>query len=142
VLIYKIPGMTTSGKVCKRAATFLDIYPTLSEICGLPIRPELEGHSIVPLLKDPTMKWEYPAVITDHWSPDHSVVYEQWNYIRYRDGSEELYDHSKDPDEFTNLANNPEYKAIKQQLAKWLPTPEKYPNWCEHVAERERDKEM
>ncbi|VGO13323.1 Arylsulfatase [Pontiella desulfatans] len=141
-LIYKVPGLTKPGSRCERAATFLDIYPTLSELCGLPIRPELEGQSIVPLLKDPSRDWKVPAVITDHYGPDYSIVLDQWNYIVYRDGSEELYDHSKDPDEFTNLANNPEYTVVKKRLAKWVPTLKTNPKWFKHGPERARNKDM
>lgn len=141
-LIFKVPGVTKPGGECIRAASFIDIYPTLSELCGLPIRPELEGQSIVPLLKNPSLKWDTPAVITDHYGPDYSVVLDQWNYILYRDGSEELYDHSKDKDEFTNLAENPEYAAVKARLKKWVPTKEKYPNWRKHGPERDRNKSM
>ena len=141
-LIFKVPGTTIPGSVCNRAATFLDLYPTLSELCGLPIPPELEGCSMVPLLKDPSMQWKIPAVITDTQEPDYSVVLDQWNYIRYRDGSEELYDHSKDPGEFSNLANNPEYTAVKKRLAEWLPTRERFSEWRDHKEERERNGKM
>jgi hypothetical protein len=44
-----------------------------------------------------------------------------WRLIVYDDGAEELYDHRNDADEFHNLANDPAHKAIRDQLARWLP---------------------
>ena len=52
----------------------------------------------------------------------YSVEWKRWNYIRYEDGQEELYDHRSDPKEFTNLASLPEHAALKAQLARWLPS--------------------
>ncbi|MFC1736652.1 sulfatase [Candidatus Hydrogenedentota bacterium] len=126
-LMFKVPGVTKPGGVCERAVSFLDIYPTLSALCGLPERPELEGHSLVPLMEDPKRKWKYPAVISNSWGEDYSVEYEQWNYIRYQDGSEELYDHTNDIHEFRNLAGLAKYDDIKRQLAKWIPGSEAKP---------------
>lgn len=140
-LIFKVPNLK-AGKTSTRAVSFIDIYPTLSELCGLPDRKGLEGQSLVPLLKNPTAPRKIPAIITDTTRPDYSVVLDQWNYIRYFDGSEELYDHSKDPGEFTNLANNPEYAAVKKKLAEWIPTKQTYPVWRNHEEERNRNATM
>ena len=52
---------------------------------------------------------------------NHGVRSERWRYIRYHDGTEELYDHNVDPMEWTNLASKPELAAVKKELAKWLP---------------------
>jgi hypothetical protein len=61
-----------------------------------------------------------PAVVT--FEPNnHSVLLDNWNYIRYSDGSEELYDHEHDPVEFTNLALDPAYRSLMDRLAAWLP---------------------
>ena len=69
----------------------LDIYPTLIELCGLSEKPELEGRSLVPLLKNPKAKWDRPA-LTTHGRNNHSLRSERFRYIRYSDGTEELYD--------------------------------------------------
>ena len=114
------PGITTPGSRCDRVVSLLDVYPTLIDICGLSKRISLEGVSLMPLLKDPSAKWERPAVTT-YLRGNHSVRSERWRYIRYNDGGEELYDHSNDPLEWTNLANKPETSKIKTELAKWLP---------------------
>jgi len=71
-------------------------------------------------LRNPQSGWERPAVTT-YLRGNHSVRSERWRYIRYRDGSEELYDHWNDELEWHNLADKPEYHTIKQELARWLP---------------------
>ncbi|HEY6169061.1 MAG TPA: iduronate-2-sulfatase, partial [Verrucomicrobiae bacterium] len=80
--------------------------------------------SIKPLLADPKSTWDRPAIST--FKPgNHAVRTERWRYIRYADGSEELYDHDADPHEWTNLAAKPEQTALKTDLAKWLPAESK-----------------
>jgi arylsulfatase A-like enzyme len=105
---------------CSRPVELLDIFPTLLELCELPARKDLEGHSLVPLLKDPTAERPWPA-ITTHNQGNHAIRTEQWRYIRYADGSEELYDEAKDPNEWVNLAGEARYAGMKRDLAKWLP---------------------
>jgi len=73
----------------------LDIYPTLIELAGLPKRKDLDGVSLVPLMKEPDMKWTRPAIMT-MGEGNHAVRSQRWRYIRYNDGTEELYDHDKD----------------------------------------------
>ncbi len=119
-LIVVAPGITTPGSICNKPVSLLDLYPTLIELCGLPARPELDGHSIVPLLRNPEAEWEH-AAITTHGKNNHAIRTEQFRYIRYENGSEELYDHSTDPNEWTNLADIDEYKEIKSDLSKRLP---------------------
>jgi hypothetical protein len=59
--------------------------------------------------------------VTTHNPGNHAVRTEHWRYIRYADGSEELYDEVNDPHEWTNIAGNPKHGAVKKELAKWLP---------------------
>jgi arylsulfatase A-like enzyme len=114
------PGVTTGGSRCGRTVDFVDVYPTLSELCGLPIGAHLDGESVVPLLKDPQASWSNPA-ITSHGRRNDAVRTERWRYIRYEDGSDELYDHDKDPMEWTNLAGQAEFADVTKELAAWLP---------------------
>ena len=99
----------------------IDLYPTLSELCGLPAKAGLDGHSLVPLLRDPARTWDYPALTTYDFS-EFSVRIEGWRYTRYIDDSEELYDHEKDPEEWVNLAADPAYAAVKKRLAAFVPS--------------------
>lgn len=120
-LVIVAPGVTPEGKQSTRTVDFSSLYPTLCELAGLPIPKHVEGRSIVPLLKNPSADWSHPA-ITTHGYKNHTVRTEAWRYIRYADGSEELYDEQNDPYEWTNLASKPEHAAIKADLAKHLPT--------------------
>lgn len=118
-LIMAGPGMAAAGTARKQPVSLLDIYPTLVELCGLPPRKELEGESLVPLLKNPKAKHK-PVVST--FEPDnHAVREERWRYIRYKDGTEELYDRFADPNEYRNIAADPKHAAVKRELAKYMP---------------------
>ncbi len=115
-----LPEGSKSGVRCERVTSLMDIYPTLLELCDLPSRPELDGNSLVPLLKNPQAHWPYPAITTyDYW--EFSVRSENWRYIRYIHDSEELYDHRVDPEEWVNLADELEYFEIKSELASYIP---------------------
>lgn len=119
-LIMVAPGVTSPNSVCERTVDFMNVYPTLAELCGLPTPKHVEGVSMLPLLKEPNAKWERPAMTT-HGRKNHAVRSERFRYIRYADGSEELYDHQTDPMEWTNLAGDPQFAEKKAELAKWLP---------------------
>jgi arylsulfatase A-like enzyme len=120
VLMIKAPGVTSRSGRCRATVNLLDIYPTLIDLCHLDKKPELEGVSLLPLLINPDAEWERPAITTFGYN-NHSVRSKKWRYIRYHDGSEELYDHTSDELEWYNLADNPAYTDIKKQLARWLP---------------------
>ncbi|TZF81331.1 sulfatase [Pedobacter sp. BS3] len=117
--LVRLPG----GKAyrCPQTVSLVDIYPTLVEYCNLtPPDHKLDGISLVPVLKNPKAKWERPGVTV--YGPDYSSVRtERYRYIRYADGSEELYDHESDPYEHTNLARRADMKPVIQQLAKYVP---------------------
>ncbi|HJN11631.1 MAG: sulfatase [Pirellulaceae bacterium] len=113
------PGIE-SGKECREPASLVDIYPTLVELCGLPANRHLEGVSLVPQLKDPATPREQPAITSSYFG-NHSIRSRDWRLVVYEDGPEELYDHRNDPDEFNNLAGDPAYKSIRDQLADWIP---------------------
>ena len=98
----------------------LSIYPTLLELCGLKPAVHLDGTSIVPILKNPVAPWTIPA-ITEFQRGQCAVRSERYRYIRYGDGTEELYDHHKDPNEWTNLAGDASYRPVIEQLAPWIP---------------------
>ncbi|WP_193214518.1 sulfatase [Luteolibacter marinus] len=105
---------------CGEAVELLDLYPTLAELAGLPLPTGLDGVSLRPQLKDPSAPRERPAITTANQG-NHSVRDRHWRYIRYADGSEELYDHRQDPHEWTNLAADPAHAADKARLSAWLP---------------------
>ncbi len=136
-LIVVAPGVTREQTRTERPVSFVDLFPTLNELCGLPPVPNLDGVSLVPLLQDPQGAWNQPA-LTTHGLGNHALRNERWRYIRYADGGEELYDHQDDPHEWTNLANKPEFASVKADLAKWLPKTDA-PNLSPKV-KRKKDK--
>ena len=99
----------------------MSIYPTLCELSGLPKPAHIEGVSLTGLLKTPDKEWPH-AAITTFKQNNHAVRTDRWRYIRYADGSEELYDHQNDPLEWTNLALRPDTVEQRRILAAFLPT--------------------
>ena len=119
-LMFVVPGLTKPNQRCSRVVSFLDIYPTMTELCSLKTPKTLEGISFISLLKNPEAKWDRPAIMT--FGPNnHAIRTEQWRYIRYANGDEELYDETKDKKEWFNLATHPEFAPVKKQLAAQLP---------------------
>ncbi len=118
-LIIDAPGF--SPAVCDAPVSLLSLFPTLLDLCGQTIPAQLDGPSLVPLLATPDTKWTEPAVI-EFRRGNAAVRDTRYRFIRYANGGEELYDHANDPEEWHNLANRPESKAIKNRLSKWLPT--------------------
>ena len=116
-----LPEGSVEGGRCLRVTSLVDIFPTLVELCGLSSKPDLDGRSLIPLLRDPEASWDHPAITTYDFS-EFSVRTENWRYTRYIDDSEELYDHRSDPREWTNLAHRPEYGEIKARLAAHIPS--------------------
>ncbi len=118
--IWVVPGVTKPGGVCKSPVDFMSVYPTLCDLATLPKPAWVEGDNIAPLLADPATAWKGVG-ITTFGENNHAVRTDRWRYIRYADGSEELYDHSNDEYEWTNLASQPEHAGLKAELAKHLP---------------------
>jgi len=119
-LMFAGPGIPAKAAVCQQPVDFMNIYPTLAELCDLPLPDHLEGISMTSLLKNPKLTWDRPA-LTTHGRKNHALRSERWRYIRYADGSEELYDHQNDPMEWNNLAEKPKYEGVKKELSAWFP---------------------
>lgn len=118
-LIFAGKGVSGQGSNCERTVELLDVYPTLADVAGLPLRPELDGVSLKPLLRRPQSDHDRPAIT--HLGADAAAVRtERWRYITYPDG-EQLYDHDHDPMEWRNLADEPEHAELKSELAAMLP---------------------
>lgn len=119
-MIIVAPGVTAPGSRTARPVSLLDLYPTLTALAGLEMPAHTEGTSLVPLLENPDAPWEH-AALTTYGYRNHAVRDGRYRYIRYADGSEELYDHERDPHEWTNLASQSAAADIKRRLASWLP---------------------
>lgn len=122
--IIKAPRMRAVA--VSKPVELLSIWPTLSELASLPIKEDLDGRSLVPLMEDPSMRWNFP-VITAHLDESgnggwQSIRTQKYRYIKYlKTGDEELYDHSKDPNEWTNLIDSSAYKSVRRELSALVP---------------------
>jgi arylsulfatase A-like enzyme len=106
---------------CVAPVSLIDIYPTLIDVCNLPvINNQLAGTSLMPLLQKTDTTWHVPA-ISNFLPGNFAVHYKHWNFIRYNDGSKELYNVIDDEPEFFNLANRPEYSHLMDTLKGFLP---------------------
>ena len=123
-MIIAAPGAGGNGKACYRIVQSMDLYPTLAELCGLPLAEGIEAVSLTSLLRNPAAEWNRPAYSV--WSEDgrtfHGVAVrnEKWRYAEYGpDGvnGAMLFDPRQDPLEMTNLANDPKYAAVCAELS-------------------------
>jgi arylsulfatase A-like enzyme len=122
-LIIARPGQQPG--VCTTPVSTLDLYPTLADLCALPARSEWKGHSLKPLLDEPSAAWPHPA-ITTYGPGNHAVRTAGGTLIRYADGSRELYaadDHAEE----SNRINDPEWEGNLQKLESLLPQQEVMP---------------
>ena len=123
-LIVFAPGKQ-NGASSSRLVELVDLYPTLTELCGLPTPEGMEGTSFVPLLSDPARAWKKAAftlTIKSKKSPlFRSVRTERYAYIEGA-GSDpaEFYDHQTDPEELKNLAADPAYRKTVAELKQML----------------------
>lgn len=125
-LIISAPGMKHPGSHTDALVEFVDIYPSLGELAGLPVPPTVEGTSFVPLLDDPTRRWK-PAVFSQYPKKKNLMGYsmrtDSYRFTVWVDRNDhakvdatELYDHQSDPQENTNIANDPANAALVAQL--------------------------
>lgn len=118
-LIMRVPGVTTSGSVCKRPVESIDIFPTLFDLCGVPIPADIEAISMKPLLKDPQLPWKKGAITVQ--SDMRSIRTERWRYTEQGKARRpSLYDHDNDPHEFVDLAKNKKYAETVSELSRLL----------------------
>ncbi|PHS00305.1 MAG: iduronate-2-sulfatase [Blastopirellula sp.] len=121
-LIIRAPGTQGIGQPCLKIVEFVDIYPTLMELAGLPVPKHASGKSLKPLLNNPLKKWNGTAITqilrpADNRLPEPvmgcSIRTERWRYTEWGEGKHgvELYDHYSDPMEFNNLAVKPDAEA-------------------------------
>ncbi len=130
-LAIRLPDKRNGGARCGRPVGTLDLFPTLADYCRLkPPAHALDGQSLRPLLEDPQTAWDRPA-ITTYGEGYFSARDERYRYIRYPDGTEELYDHQEDPHEHDNRAGNPALQPVKDRLGRWIPE-----TWTESLGGR------
>ncbi len=123
-LIIHAPRAEGNGQPSQQIVEFIDMYPTVAELSGLPLPKTAAGRSLRPLLDNPQHAWKGTA-FTQILRPGEgkpamgrSIRTDRWRYSEWDEGraGAELYDHSNDPQEFTNLANDPQFKSVIDQL--------------------------
>ena len=108
-----VPGLASGTKpgVCSKPVNLLSLYPTLTELCGLPLKTDNHGPSLLPLLRDPAADWNHVSITHLGEPGTYGLSAERWRYIHYANGDEELYDTEIDPYEWTNLAGDTKHAA-------------------------------
>jgi arylsulfatase A-like enzyme len=131
-LVLSVPGQKSAGKKSDALVEFVDIYPSLAEICGLPAPEGVEGTSFAPLLEDPARPWkkaafsQYPRGVPNVGRcMGYSVRTARWRLVEWAVPDKkflevELYDHEKDPNEDVNVAKLPENAAVVKELSDLL----------------------
>jgi arylsulfatase A-like enzyme len=142
-LAIRAPGVAKVGGECPRPVSLIDLYPTLVDLCGLSADTKknvqgraLDGHSLKPLLADPENGiWTGPdtaLTALSKWGKNYDPAQqsyalrsEEWRYIRYENGKEELYHVADDPREWNNLATKPlhlkQLEEFRSQLLAMIP---------------------
>jgi arylsulfatase A-like enzyme len=113
-----MPGAKGNGKASPRIVEAVDLYPTLTELCGLPAPPGLVGQSLKPLLNNPQMKWNHPAYTVTKFGNNigRAVRSDRWRYAEWDDGGAMLFDRQRDPHELKNLADDPAHAKVVQEM--------------------------
>ncbi|HVU37019.1 MAG TPA: sulfatase [Opitutales bacterium] len=128
-LIVHAPQAKGNGQVCKRPVETMNFYPTLVELCGLPMPEGQEGRSMTKLLDDPKAEWKYPAFTV--WSENGTssnpppnptltgigVRVERWRYAEYDLGGPMLLDMENDPHQLKNLAHDARYAEVTSKMS-------------------------
>jgi len=126
-LIFNMPGQANRGVATDALVEFVDIYPTLVDLCGLPMPKGLEGTSLVPVMNAPDQPWKRAAFsqYPRGEAMGNSMRTDRYRYTEWTKPGEppigvELYDHEEDPNENVNLAGQSKYKDLISQLSDQL----------------------
>lgn len=108
--------------VCRAPVELVDLYPTVADYCGLRPPHALAGHSLRPLLKNPTAGGREAAftLVTRGRHFGQTVRTERWRYIQWSDGHAELYDEDRDPEEMHNCIHDPKAAGVLPELRERL----------------------
>jgi iduronate 2-sulfatase len=134
-LLISVPNQKAPGKKTRSLAEFLDVYPTLADVCGLPAPAGVDGVSLKPVLDDPTASVR-PVAISQYPRGDagqplmgYSIRDNQWRLTLWRNTvtqkihASELYDETNDPHEAVNLAGKLGHEETIARLSRFLPPP-------------------
>ncbi len=113
--IWAGPGIESSA-VVKSTVSLIDMYPTFTDLCRLPTPEGLEGTSLAPVLHNPELAKDRNVLLPGMIPDEYAIINQNWRYIHYKDGTEELYDVKRDFNEWDNLAGDTQYAAAKAML--------------------------
>lgn len=106
-----LPAGTKAGERCDQPVNLLSLFPTLTELAGLPQKNTNDGPSLVPLLKHSESAWPHVSITYLNRPGNYGLSDKRWRLIQYAGGDQELYDTQSDPHEWTNLAGLPEHQS-------------------------------
>ena len=119
--IWAGPGIARGAR-SDVTVSLIDMFPTLVEMCNLPApHQKLEGSSIAPVLRNPDEAKDRTVYLPHMHPGEYATINRNWRYIRYGDDGEELYELQKDPHEWRNLADDPEYAELKTTMREAAP---------------------
>ncbi len=119
-----VPGLpegTGKNLRCDAPVDLLSLYPTLTQLAGLPPKEYNDGPSLLPLLKNPKSEWNHVAITYLGRPGNFGLSEKRWRYIQYDNGDRELYDIQNDPYEWINLAEKPEHLQLIERLRSRAP---------------------
>jgi arylsulfatase A-like enzyme len=116
-----LPEGTKPGSVCHQTVSLVDLFATLTDLCSLPPKPGIDGRSLTPLLENPQIAWDHPALTQLSGPESYAISTREYRYIHYRGGDEELYNLTTDPYEWTNLADDPTQAARLETFRQLAP---------------------
>ncbi len=125
-LIMSVPGQKTAGQKTSALVEYVDVFPTLCDVCGIEPSEGLEGTSFAPLLTNPQLPWktaafsQYPRAK----KMGYSMRTARYRYTEWQEDGKvvgrELYDYENDPDETASLADRPEHAGLVERLSQQL----------------------
>jgi arylsulfatase A-like enzyme len=116
-----LPAGTTAGQQCAKPVNLVSFFPTLTDLAGLPHKSDNDGPSLLPLLKNPNADWAHTSVTYLGDAGSYGLSTEDWRYIHYSNGDEELYDSAADRYEWTNLAAKPAHLTKLKEMRALAP---------------------
>jgi iduronate 2-sulfatase len=111
-LIIKVPGKKPA--VCHSLVELLDLYPTISQLCGLEVPKRIQGKDLSPVFENPAHEVRDAAFSVN--GKGYLLREDRWAYLGYDQGGEELFDMAEDPHQYTNLASDPNHTATRDRL--------------------------
>lgn len=118
--IWSGKGIAKNKKV-STTVSLIDMYPTFIDLCNLPSVGSLDGVSLLKVLQNPSKATDRNVFLPHMEKGAYALINSNWRYINYGDGTEELYDVKKDPNEWYNLANYRKYDKLKAEFKSSAP---------------------